>query len=59
MAPFDFSRAGFCMVFRRFFCFVMPGDGFGRRGSDFGTPRSTFWPGDVFWGPEKHIFAEE
>ena len=49
MAPFDFSRAGFCMVFRHAsFVLFRPGDGFWRLGSDFETPRSTFWPGDVF-----------
>ena len=53
MAPFDFPRAGFCMVFRRAsFVFSCPGADFGGRGSDFGFPRSTFWPGDLF-GPKK------
>ena len=33
MAPFDFSRAGFCMVFRRAsFVFSCPGTDFGGRG---------------------------
>jgi hypothetical protein len=40
----------------------MPGDGFWRPGSDFGTPRLTFSPGDVFGvilGSRKDSFAEE
>ena len=31
----------------RILCFFMPGDRSWRPGSDFGAPRSTFWPGDV------------
>ena len=63
MAPFDFSRAGFCMVFRRAsFVFFMPGDGFWRPGSDFGSPGQHFGPGTFLApknGPEKICFVEE
>ena len=66
MAPFDFSRAGFCMEFRRAsFVFSMGWlgrDGFGGPGSDFGTPRSTFWPGDALGsilGSQKTYFCED
>ena len=37
MGPFDFSRAGFCMVFRRAsFVFSCPGAEFRGRGRNFG-----------------------
>ena len=63
MAPFDFSRAGFCMELRRAsFYFSCPGVELGGPGSDFGSPRSTFWPGDAFGsilGSRKTYFCEE
>ena len=44
MAPFDFSRAGFCMVFRRAsFVFSCPGADFGARGQ--------------IWDPQVDILA--
>ena len=46
MAPFDFSRAGFCMVFRRAsFVFSCPGRVW-EAGVGFLDLGSTFWPGD-------------
>ena len=52
-----------CMEFRRAsFVFFMPRGGFGGPGSDFGTPRSTFWPGDALGsilGSRKTYFCEE
>ena len=52
MAPFYFSRAGFCMVFRRAsFVFHAQGQIFEPR-IGFWISRSTFWPGDLF-GPKK------
>ena len=63
MAPFDFSRAGFCMVFRRA-SFV-----FSCLGTDFGGPGRILDPQvDIlargpFWlnknGPEKSCVVEE
>ena len=50
MAPFDFSRAGFCMVFRRAsFVFSCPGVDFGGRGRILDLQvnilaRGLFWP---------------
>ena len=67
MAPFVFSRAGFCMVFRRapfvvselVSCLGTDLGGRGRilepRGRHFGT--GTFF--GRFGGPEKDSFAEE
>ena len=63
MAPFDFSRAGFCMVFRRAsFVFSCPG-------ADFGGPGRILDPQVVILargfflapknGPEKSCFVEE
>ena len=65
MAPFVFSRAGFCMVFRcASFVFSCPGTDFGgqgqilearvrfwRPGSDFGSPGQHFGPG-TFLAPK-------
>ena len=63
MAPFDFSRAGFCMEFRRTsFVFPCPGVDLGGPDQIFETPRSTFWPGDALGsilGSRKTIFCEE
>ena len=59
MAPFDFSRAGFCMVFRRAsFVFSCPGADFGGRGRIFGPgvnilARGPFWGQE--WGPKKIV----
>ena len=62
MAPFDFSRAGFCMQFRlASVVFSCPEVDLVGVGSDLGTPRSTFWPGDLFDpknGPEKQCFVK-
>ena len=62
MAPFDFSKAGFCMVFRRAsFVFSCPGTDLDA-GVGFLDLGSTFWPGDVFGvilGSRKNSFAEE
>ena len=62
MAPFDFSRAWFCMVFRRAsFVFHARGRILEAR-VGFWIPRSTFWPGDQKGpknGPEKSCFVEE
>ena len=72
MAPFDFSRAGFCMVFRRasFVC-SCPGAAFGARDLLLGPRDPNFgpgisqlgpgWPGEVFgpkMGPKKARFCE-
>ena len=52
MAPFDFSRAGFCMVFRcASFVFHAKGQILEPR-IRFWIPRSTFWAGERF-GPKK------
>ena len=63
MAPFDFSRAGFCMVFRRAsFVFSCPGTDFGGRGRILEPRGRHFGPG-TFFEPileaRKHIFARE
>ena len=63
MAPFDFSRAGFCMVFRRAsFVFSCPGMDLGGRGRILKPRGRHFGPGtflEIFWGPEKDSFVEE
>ena len=49
MAPFDFSRAGFCMVFRRAsFVFSCPG-------TDFGGPGRILDPRGRHFGPGKFL----
>ena len=59
MAPFDFSRAGFCMVFRRAsFVFSCLGTDFGGQGRIFGPgvnilARGPFW--GQKWGPKKIV----
>ena len=63
MAPFDFSRAGFCMVFRRtFFVLSCPGADFGGRGRIL-EPRGQHFGTGTFLapknGPEKSCFEEE
>ena len=63
MAPFDFSRAGFCMVFwRASFVFSCPGTDFGGRGRILDPQGRHFGPGTFLAsinGPEKSCFAEE
>ena len=63
MAPFGFSRAGFCMVFRRAsFVFSGLGTDFGGRGRILEPRGRHFGPETFlgrFWGPEKDSFAEE
>ena len=63
VAPFDFPRAGFCIVFRRAsFVFSCPGADLGGRGRIFGPWGQHFGPGTFFgsrMGPEKDSFAEE
>ena len=63
MAPFDFSRAGFCMVFRRAsFDFSCLGTELGGRGQ-ISEPRGRYFgPGtffERFWGPEKDSFVRD
>ena len=60
MAPFDFSRAMFCMVFRRAsFVFSCLGTDFGGPGRIL-DPRGRHVGSRAFLlGPEKYIFAEE
>ena len=59
MAPFDFSRAGFCMVFRRAsFVFSCLGTDFGGRGQILDPQadilaRGPFWPQKMV--PEKVV----
>ena len=63
MAPFDFSRAGFCMVFRRAsFVFSCPGADFGGRGRILDLQVNIFARGTFLApknGPEKSCFVEE
>ena len=54
-----FRGRGSAWFFGAHLLFFHARDGFWRPGSDFGTPRSTFWPAYVFWGPEKDHFAED
>ena len=63
MAPFDFSRAGFCMVFRRAsFVFSCPGSDFGGQGRIL-EPRGRLFGLGTFLAPknghEKSCFVEE
>ena len=63
MAPFDFSRAGFCMEFRRAsFVFSCPGMDLGGPDRILGPPGQHFGLGTLwgqFWGPEKDGFARK
>ena len=60
MAPFDFSRPGFCMVFQRaYFVFSCPGTDLGGRGRILEPRGRHFGPGMFLGGPEKHIFGED
>ena len=63
MAPFDFSRAGFCMVFRHAsFVFSCPGVEFGGPGRILEPRGQHFGPGTFLTpknGPEKKCFVEE
>ena len=63
MAPFDFSRAGFCMVFQRAsFVFSCPGTDFGGWGRILDPQGQNFGPGPFLVptnGPEKTCFVEE
>ena len=62
MAPFDFSRAGFCMVFRRAsFVFSCPGADFGAQDQILDLQgnilaRGPFWPQKII---PKKCFVEE
>ena len=59
MAPFDFSRAGFCMVFRHAsFVFSCPGTDLGGRGRILDLQvnilaRGPFWPQKMV--PKKNV----
>ena len=58
MAPFDFSRAGFCMVFRRAsFVFSCPGTDFGGPGRIL-DPRGRHFGPRTFFGVPKNIFSQ-
>ena len=63
MAPFDFSRAGFCMVFRRAsFVFSCPGADFGGRGRILEPRGRHFGLGTFFvrfLGSERTYFCRE